>query len=221
MLSTSEFITAAFLESSLFSDNITNAQTNVHRVTQSWKSNTLTWNTQPTFDGTNVVDYQIINGGAGKTFLWDITKIAKEWYTSKNNYGLLLNNSDEGSGYTEFFSSDTSSTYEAYRPQVTLYYVNNSGLENYWTYHTQSVGRAGLGYVNDFNGNLVFTHHDTSTNGTRMPMSINHIYNSNDRNTASIGYGNGWRLNINQRLETEIIDSVQYYKYTDEDGTQH
>ncbi|WP_163537248.1 DNRLRE domain-containing protein [Gracilibacillus sp. YIM 98692] len=219
-LSTSEFITGAFLKSSLYSDNTTNAQANVQKVTENWDTNTITWNTQPAFDGTSVVDYQIINGDAGTPFGWDITEIAKEWYASGNNYGLMLKNKDENSGYTEFFSSDTSSTYEEFRPIVTLDYVNNSGLENYWSYHSQDVGRAGTGYVNDYNGNLIFVHNDISMSGNRMPVSINHVYNSNDRND-DIGYGPGFRLNLSQKVVPKDIDGTSYYLFTDEDGTVH
>jgi len=52
-----------------------------------------------------------------------------------------------------------------------------------------------------------------------MPVSINHVFNSNDRNT-DVGTGNGWRLNLNERLEKETISGSNYYKYTDEDGAR-
>ena len=57
-------------------------------------------------------------------------------------------------------------------------------------------------------------------NGNKMPLSLNHVYNSNDKN-LTIGYGYGWRLNLSQRIVEQTIDSVQYYVYTDEDGTKH
>lgn len=33
-----------------------------------------------------------------------------------------------------------------------------------------------------------------------MPVTVNHIFNSNDRNT-NIGYGLGWRLNLSQKVK--------------------
>ncbi|MEA4827303.1 MAG: DUF6531 domain-containing protein, partial [Clostridium sp.] len=94
------------------------------------------------------------------------------------------------------------------------------GIENYWTYHSQDMGRAGTGYVNDYNGNLILVHNDLSMNGNKMPVSINHIFNSNEKNN-SIGYGLGWRLNLSQRINPVMDKGVQKYIYTDEDGTKH
>lgn len=54
-----------------------------------------------------------------------------------------------------------------YRPQIILTYVNNSGLESYWTYHSQDVRRAGTGYTNDYNGNVIFVHNDMSMSGNK------------------------------------------------------
>lgn len=80
--------------------------------------------------------------------------------------------------------------------------------------------RAGTGYVNDYNGNLVFSRSIWNTSGSRMPISLNLVYNSNDRET-NLGYGYGWRLNLLQTLEKQNIRNQEYYQYTDEDGTRH
>lgn len=152
--------------------------------------------------------------------------MVKEWLSTGVNYGLMLENSDETIGYNQFFSSDISgydsngNDLEAARPVITIDYINNSGLENYWTYHSQDVGRSGTGYVNDFNGNLVFVHNDLAMTGSKMPLTINHVFNSNDRAITS-GYGYGWRLNLSQKIDVVTIGDTQYYVYTDEDGTKH
>ncbi len=154
-------------------------------------------------------------------YSWDVTGIVKDWYTTGNNYGLMLKNNDEVNiGYTEYVSANTSSAYTSLRATVVFSYINNSGLENYWTYHSQDVGRAGTGYVNDYNGNVIFSHNDLAMNGNKMPLTLNHVYNSNDKDT-SIGYGKGWRLNLSQRIVEQVISGVQHYIYTDEDGTKH
>ena len=128
-LGTSDLITQAYLELSLYTENATNAQVNAHKVTGSWNTNTITWSNKPSYNST-VEDYQIISGPPGATFAWNITDIVKEWYSTGTNYGLMLKNENESSGYTEFVSSDVSGTYSVYRPQVTLFYVNNTGLED-------------------------------------------------------------------------------------------
>jgi len=134
--------------------------------------------------------------------------------------GIVLQNENEGttSGYDEFVSLDTA--VEAGRPRITIDYINNPGVEDNWTFHSQPVGRAGTGYVNDYNGNLVFKHDDLSMSGSKMPVSLNHVFNSNVKGISS-GYGLGWKLNLNQRIVKQLIGATTYYVYTDDDGTKH
>jgi RHS repeat-associated protein len=219
-LSAGDMITSADLNLLLCSSvsKISGNQINVHNVTQDNNPSTINWASQPSYDP-HVEALSVVNSNQDQWVNWDITSIAKQWFTTGNNYGLMLEE-DNGSGYSAFWSSDVDNSYSWARPQVTFNYINNTGLEDYWTYHSQSVGRAGTSYVNDYNGNLVFTHSDIDMNGSRMPVSINHVFNSNDRNT-DVGTGDGWRLNLNERLEQQNISGVNYYKYTDEDGTRH
>jgi RHS repeat-associated protein len=193
-------------------------QVNVHKVNGAWSSSSITYSNAPSYDG-KIIDYQLISSSG--YYYWHITPIVKAWYATGNNTGLMIKNQDEGTGYTEYYASDTSSAYTNLRAQVTINYVNNSGLESYWTYHSASAGRAGTGYVNDYNGNLIFTHDDLSMNGNRMPVNINHVYNSNDKD-KSLYYGYGWRLNLSQRVEiNDGFSDGRRYVYTDEDGTKH
>ncbi|SHH28624.1 DNRLRE domain-containing protein [Clostridium grantii] len=216
-LTTADLITDAELVLWLNNDASTTRQVDLHRVTGSWSSSTITWNNKAAYDS-KIEDYQLVNGTAGQYFSWDVTAMVKEWHSTGTNYGYMLKNHDESTGYTEYRSSDT--TIPEARPQIVISYVNNSGLEDYWTYHSQTVGRAGTGFVNDYNGNLIFTHNDLSMNGNLMPVAINHVFNSNDRDT-DIKYGLGWRLNLSQTIKWEMIEGVEYYVYTDEDGTKH
>ncbi|QHE50865.1 DNRLRE domain-containing protein [Pontibacillus sp. HMF3514] len=216
-LSTGHYITTAYFRLFPYSYKNTGAQVNVHKVKESWDTNTITWANQPQHNE-SVVDYQMIDGD--DYYDWDITEIAQEWYSSSNNNGLMLKNKDENANYTDYVSSDTSSTYENIRPQAVFQYQNNSGLENYWTFHAHGVGGAGTGYINDANGNLVFIRNDMSYSSERMPVSIKHVYNSNDKQKY-IGYGPGWRLNLTQTVEYQEIDNTSYYVYTDENGSKH
>lgn len=218
-LNTGDLITNAILDMSLYTSNSTEAQVDVHKVLSAWNSSTITWNNKPNYNS-RTEDYALVKGSEGQFQSWNISNIVKEWYSTGNNYGLMIKNKNESNGYNEYFSSDTSSYYDEYRPQVTISYINNSGLEDYWTYHSQDINRAGTGYVNDYNGNLILVHDDLSMDGNRMPVSINHVFNSNDR-SSNTGYGMGWRLNLSQRLAYKIINGTQYYIYTDEDGTKH
>lgn len=86
------------------------------------------------------------------------------------------------------------------RPRIELSYVNYSGLEAYWSYHSQDVGRAGNVHVNDYNGNLILIHDTMATGGSRVPMSLAHVYNSNNRQ-VNLGYGYGFALSYHQTLK--------------------
>ncbi len=197
-------------------------QVNAHKVTGSWSETTLTWNNKPAYNP-KIEDYEVVgHSNVAQAYLWNITSIVKEWYSSGVNNGLMLKDNNEiaGYGYKEYYSADTSSTYQSYRPVVTMVYVNNNGLESYWTYHSQNVGRAGTGYTNDSNGNLVFIRQDTFGTGNRMPVSVSHVYNLNDRATNT-NFGNGWRLNYSQQAGSQVIGGVTYHFWIDEDGTKH
>lgn len=218
-LSTADMVVNADLYLYNAYTNIGLYQTDVHKVLSNWNSSTITWNAQPGYDSNVVSDYQLIQNSG--TYNWDITTMVKGWYTEGNNYGLMLRTKDEtDSGYSEFYSSDAGAEFEDVYPRIIIGYIDCAGLENYWTYHAQDAGRAGTAYINDYNGNLVFTRNDISMGGNRMPIQINHVFQSDDRN-LSIGYGSGWRLNLSQTVVPKTINKIQYYVYTDEDGTRH
>ncbi|MBM7871480.1 RHS repeat-associated protein [Clostridium pascui] len=208
----------AKLNLSLFTENMQAMYVDVHKVLANWDSKTITWNNKPDYY-TYIEDYEVVKGILRTCFDWDITSIVREWYKNGNNYGVMIKAHDESTGYNEFLSSDCSDAYASSRPQIVIQYVNNSGLEDYWTYHSQDAGRAGTGYINDANGNLVFTHNDLTMNGNRMPVSISHVFNSNDR-ASSMGYGNGWRLNLSQRITPKSFEGTIWYEYIDGDGTR-
>ena len=219
-IGSTNIITKAYLELWLNQTNSTPTQIDVHKVNSAWSSSTITWNNKPGFNESKIEDYAIVSGTAGGyPFQWDITSIAKDWTSTGINNGLMLKNHNEATGYSQFISSDSTLALTDGRPTVTIHYTDSTGLEGYWTYHSQDVGRAGTGYVNDYNGNLIFVHNDLSMNGNRMPLSLSHIFNSNDKNAPSIGYGNGWRLNLSQRISLDT--KTQKYLYIDEDGTDH
>lgn len=218
-LKSSDMVTSATLNLDVASVANGGAQVNVHKVSSDWTSTNLVWSNKANYNST-VEDYQVINSTGWQTF--DITSVTKSWYNGSNNYGLMLKANNESTGNVAFYSSDT--TDSTVRPSASIFYVSNAGLEDSWTYHSQDVGRAGTGYINDYNGNLVYIHNDLDMNGNRMPVSISHVYNSNDL-SATIGsrpwMGRGWNLNIYQRVDKVTIQGTIYYAYTDEDGTKH
>jgi RHS repeat-associated protein len=224
VLTSSDLVIDARLEMYVLSSatvDPTNVQVNVYEVTSGWTENGINWNSKPS-NNPIIEDYDMV--AASEWVYWDITRLTKKWYTTGNNDGVLIKNQVETANYKEYYSADTSGTWVNYRPNIVITYVNNNGLESYWNYHTQSVGRAGTGYVNDYNGNLVFIHGDTSNSGNLPSVSVSHIYNSGDAlNTSK--YSPGWRINYAQTITEKsfTIDTVttDYCLWSDEDGTTH
>ena len=202
-------------------------QIDVHKMTSNWESENAHWNDLNNSYDPKIEDYQkykFDNNNQLKFYNFNITGIAKEWYTKGDNYGIMLKEHEEIYNYQDsdayFITSDTSSSYYEGRPAVTIVYRNQTGLENYLSYHKQDIGRAGTVYTNDYNGNLVVLHNDTKTPGDKFSVSINHIFNTNNKD-INIGYGKGFRLNFSQSIEFETINKIEYAKYIDEDGTEH
>lgn len=202
-------------------------QIDVHKMTGDWNVQTANWNSLSNQYDTRISDYikyQYDSNNPAKFYYFDITRMVKDWYVTGNNYGLVLKEHTEtyNASHSDvyFFSADINREYINARPMVQIVYRNQTGLENYQTYHTQTIGRAGKIHTNDYNGNLTLLHYDTSTPGQNLSVSVNHVYNTNDKE-VDIGYGNGYRLNIAQTIEKVTIGSKEYAKYTDEDGTKH
>ena len=212
-------------------------QINAYRITSDWNVGNINENKvlytdsspkTPSYDSA-ALDYFIYNDSSEPSNPWkeiDITRAVQEWVNGTPNYGILLrgvNLPSSGDRLARFYDSDHGA--ENSDPQYIFVYRDTRGLEDYWSYHSHSAGIAGNGYLNDFNGNLVFIHEDASTVSDLMPAAVSHVYNSSASNESS-RFGNGWRLNVMQTLEAvkagSGVDPAQYpYVYTDGDGTKH
>lgn len=203
-----------------------------------WESSSLTWNNQPMnktdLSSYTVLDYQqfVLNSQEGRAegYVFDITKAAKNWYENGINNGIMLASADESiTARSQFCSSEFTDDSDFF-PSVYVAYVNNTGVEDYWTYKTVDLGRSGSVLVSDYNGSLTYVHNDVATSGNRMPARVSHVY-SNDRTYFGGSYGNmkigvGFRLDILEKVETIASSSALYtegyrLKFIDGDGTVH
>lgn len=191
----------------------TNVQVNVYEVDQDWDENTLTWNNKPTNSNT-IEDYDMVS--SNEFVYWDITRLTRQWYLTKENNGVVVKNENQNAYYKEYYSAETNIAYATKRPLIVVTYVNNNGLEDLWTYTTQDLGRAGTAFVNNGSGNLVITRNDLSVPGGKMPVSITSFFSNENRNSATMG----WKTNYEQTIALENINNVNYYGYTDADGTK-
>ena len=192
----------------------------VHTVTGSWDHKTLTWDNRPGYDG-QVIDYAVYQTDGQDTQGFDITNLVKDWYMNGKNYGLMVKDHTETGHYTEYASADIHEDFASLRPHILIQYVNYSGLEGFWTYHSQSAGRAGTIHINDYTGNLILEHETFSLGGSRLPVGLSHMYNSSEAGGKDLGYGRGFRLDCHQAIARREIGDTVYYAHTEGDGTVH
>lgn len=216
-IKSSELVTDAKLSMTLIDSMDSPREIDLYALTSPYNIYNVTWNNQPNTTG-RIEDFVYTTGDAGSNLTWSVTNLVRSWYNVGYNYGVMIKCKDENQPLTSFYSSEFGNL----GPILYIDYTNISGIDNSWSYHTQSIGRAGTGYVNDFSGNLVFTHDDLVMTGSRMPIDLKHIYNSTDKDTNLSKYdgkyGLGWRLNYSQSIDCVTVNGVKHYEYTDDTG---
>ena len=214
----SNMVTKAYLRMSLYTKQGTRAvPVYVKEVLGDWSSQTITWNNQPSL-GEHDVDVAIIpaNAGVGSTFAFDISNLVRTWYGG-SNYGVAFERKITATPNTvEFGSSD--SVY--HKPVLMINYVSFAGLQNHLAYDSFDCGRAGTGYVNLYNGDVVIARPLTQCGGNRMPVSITAYYGAQLFGvTARVG--SHWRLSCDQCMTKSYINDELYFIWSKGDGSQH
>ena len=217
-----------------------------HRVTGSWTEQGATWANSSTLFDPTVEDYVTMPVGmtSDAWFTWDLTRLMKQWYENPGQYpnnGVMLMAPDQEANsasprVAKLYSCDHPTV--SWKPYFVVSYRNNAGLENYWSYHSQSIN-GGTGFVNDYSGNLVFTVPAVVTTGFVMPVGVALVYNgyASDQQyrnkTKGSVTGAGWMLTVGQRVE-KVSAMAEYasiatglalngfdYVWIDQDGTHH
>jgi len=202
---------------------------NAYQITSDWRlstetagtTNPICWNSRPSDTG-KVLDYENVATNAVND--WDITSAVEHWYNNPSeNYGIVLKmNAPTASQWYFYYGTSDQGITDLY-PQLVVQYINTTGLEGYFSNHSQSVGHAGTVYTNDMTGNMTLVNSLVTMGGNIMPVNATLVYNTNDTGT-NLGYGNGWKLNTAQSIKwasLENANGVQYAMYKDSDGTEH
>lgn len=209
----------------------TTAYLNVYDIASTWNYQTITWNNQPNAYSEKIIDYTAFHSGSGSyNYELDITKIVKKWYEQGNNNGLMLASSNESTTKRSRFYSSRYNGSNGY-PLFSVAYINNTGLEDYWSYETVDLGRSGTLYINDYNGALTYVHNDVCFAGGILPLNVQHFFNSENAGTetafgGSSKFGKGFRTSFVEMIipiaSSDILYSAGYrYKLQDADGTFH
>ena len=203
-----------------------------------WLKN-MTWNNVHPGGATNynsrIEDFTKLTSSTTRTYIaLDLTRAVRDWYQNgTQNRTLLLKSACSSSKrIASTLYTSASNTYFA------VTYRNDFGLEDYYTYQTQSAGRAGTGYVSDHMQRLTIENPIITSDSNVMPFSLSLVYNSALNNSyfgsSSDSYtrdfqnmilGGGWKLSAQQCIQSVRIaeddTNTLYWVYTDGDGTQH
>ena len=204
----------------------------IHRITESWTESGANWNNMNDkfdsrveaafessrmyyMDGDTII--LALNGD-------NLTNLVKKWYSMYPNYGLMLKTAKEvynQSVIPMFFSKNNTVSGGNPKPLLVITYRNQNGLEEYMDYKTISFAN-GNSYINSYNGNLTTKFEIGRTISGKYPTELDLIYNTNDVVLENeLGYGKGYKLNLQQVIKPVTIDQINYLEYLDEDGTLH
>ena len=234
------YITNASFIADKHSSNVSNSYAlslGVYKVISDWNLDTFSYMQYANNNIGECVEYAVdAKEGTNHDgqYIWNITQIVREWYDQPtSNYGIAIRstNTSTSNNYYRF-------TLGGKALPIRITYQSMRGLEDYWSYATQNVGRAGTGYVNKATGELTFTIGAISAADTLFGHTTALVYNQafagqyvKRNNNSNIPFvneasGYGWKLNINESLifksyVNETDDVTTYYIWTDADGTEH
>ena len=103
---------------------------------------------------------------------------------------------------------------------IMINYVSFAGLQNHLAYDSFDCGRAGTGYVNLYNGDVVIARPLTQCGGNRMPVSITAYYGA-QLSGVTARVGSHWRLSCDQCMTKSYINDELYFIWSKGDGSQH
>ena len=226
-------------------DEYLNKVIDIHAINTFWNETNASWNTMHDKFDTRIEDftlgarpYWFIDHSLVGTEYWktrqypltyfDITNLVKKWYAGKENNGIMLklNKETYEEKYREyyFFSKNNNAEVEYKienpKPFLIIHYRNQNGLENYMTYQNISLGN-GTSYINNLTGNITNVFNINHTLGTKYPLQLNVIYNTNDVVlNHDFNLMKGYKFNYFQTIKEVDFDHV-CLEYVDADGTIH
>ncbi len=195
---------------------------------------TVTYNTKPSLSNEIIDYYTSPYTGEADAFVlthFNMTKAVNDWMNGKLNNGFAIVAADTTflglfilNGFYESTNTTTNqTTIKKYNTALVLDFVDLAGYDENLNYHSQEVGRAGTGYVNDFTQSLSVIRNDLSIDGNVMPVTIGMIYNSASYNEAAnsdlgnmLVYGNGWAPNY---LHAYVKRDDTHFTYYTETGS--
>ena len=152
----------------------------------------------------------------------DVTKFCAPSGSDISYYGLLLKALDESVNTDLSVISSNDQNNSDYQPTLEIDYAGNQGIDDRYDYHTQSVGRAGTMYVNDFSSNICIEREDIGLGGNVMPVQIKDYCNFISVLPIQLIIGSSWNMNYNQNIHyvSDSADAKPRISYKNGQGQQ-
>lgn len=173
--------------------------------------------------------------GSSHAYAFDITKAAKKWAAGKASpyQGIMFkatNAVENGSAvaYKTFASFNKSS----YQPRLVVNYLDISGISDFYTYDSKTLGDNLTIYTGHKYGTLTAVY-NFPVNAGDFPLDVSYVYNSTEKgvpfyasrglNEADYGsYGTGWKLSLAELLRPEpSLTNTFSYIYIDGTGVEY
>lgn len=145
---------------------------------------------------------------------FNITEIFNDWFNGETNNGFAIT-AAENTIAVLLINGGSQNTI------MIMDYVDLGGYNENLNYHSQSAGRAGTGYVNDFSQHLSVVRDDLSIDGNIMPVTVGMIYDTATYAKAEalnynniLAYGNNWIPNYLRAFLIGEEDQFTYYTDT-------
>ena len=189
------------------------------------------------------LDYNKEFLSSGKKTVYTITGAAQRWYDPNDtsiSRLLVLDNGHTSTTNARITYAGYAYGTTSYRPKIYVSYRNTNGVDGVSDSHTQNVGRAGTGYVNDYTLKTALSVPLLSYPSTALPFSLslnysegfsNSQFSGNDSaglHTASFStskMGCGWKLSAQQTVKSLPLQygssTKTHLVYTDASGTEH
>ena len=183
------------------------------------------------------LDYRTLSTSTrGQHISWDITRAVMTQYDKNNPDELfaaitLAAKDGANAAYFASLNGHYSKNNPYGSPMLLVQYRHNAGVQTALSYHEQSIGRAGQGYVSDYDLQTTLVNPIATSASAVLPYTLSLVYNSAYRGTyfdaAEQGYhtlpynqmhiGAGWKLSAQQ---TVISSQLQASSDTNPDATE-
>ena len=190
------------------------------------------WSPSAVYNGGNLPSVPASYAGLTDSAKMSFSGLYPTTVTAKTDITPVIRDLISGSSYGFALITDCLSGYypdsvSMVLTSVQITYADNSGLNSYQSKHSISIEGSGTAYIKDVNGDMLYVHPGINTKGEIMPVSIDLVYSSAFKGTATDSYyGSGWRPSIIQTMKAETVtdingDTYTHYVLTDGTGGKH